>query len=186
VRLGGDQVSLPTLATERLVLRPFELADAAAVRRLAGAPEVALTTQNIPHPYEEGMAESWISSHLPAWEARDVLTLAVSVEGEGLVGAVSLHINRAHRRGELGYWVGFPYWNRGYATEAAAALMEFGFDELELNRIQARHMTRNPASGQVMQKLGMRPEGVHRELVLVRGSFEDVAMYGLLASEREA
>jgi RimJ/RimL family protein N-acetyltransferase len=97
---------------------------------------------------------------------------------------VSLHVQREHRRGELGYWVGLPFWNCGYATEAAAALMEFGFDELDLNRIQARHMMRNPASGRVMQKLGMRPEGVHRELVLVRGSFEDVAMYALLASER--
>lgn len=176
--------SLPTLATERLVLRPFELADGPMVRTLAGAPEVALTTQNIPHPYLDGMAETWISSHLPAWEARDFLTLAVSVDGEGLVGAVSLHLSLPHRRGELGYWVGLPYWNRGYATEAAAAVMEFGFDELDLNRVQARHMTRNPASGRVMQKLGMKPEGVHRQLVFVRGSFEDIAVYGLLVSER--
>jgi len=181
---GSGPVSLPTLATTRLLLRPFDLGDAASVQQLAGVPEVALTTQAVPHPYEDGMAETWITSHLPAWEAREVLTLAVTTSERGLVGAVSLHINAGHRRGELGYWIGLPFWNRGYATEAAEALLEFGFDELELNRIQARHMTRNPASGRVMQKLGMSPEGVQRQHVLVRGAFEDVAMYALLASDR--
>ena len=174
---------LPTLETERLLLRPFEPADAPIVRTLAGAPEVALTTQNVPHPYEDGMAEAWIATHGPAWKARTFLTLAVTAVPEGLVGAVSLHLNVAHQRGELGYWIGLPFWNRGFATEASAAVVDFGFRTLGLNRIQARHMTRNPASGRVMQKLGMRPEGVQRQHVLVRGRFEDVAMYGVLEEE---
>ena len=59
------------------------------------------------------------------------------------------------RRAELGYWIGVPWWNRGYATEAGRALLDFGFGTLGLHRIMAHHMMRNPASGRVMQKLGM-------------------------------
>ena len=85
--------------------------------------------------------------------------------------------------GEIGYWVGLPYWNRGYATEASAALLDFGFDVLGLNRILARHITRNPASGRVMQKVGMEFEGISRQHFLARGQFEDVACYAILSSD---
>lgn len=173
-----------SLTTARLLLRPFELGDAAVVQRLAGDPEVALTTQNIPHPYEDGMAEEWIASHLAAWEAKRLLALAVTTAAEGLVGAVSLTITAAHRRGELGYWIGRPYWNRGYATEAAAAVVDFGLEELGLYRIQARHLTRNPASGRVMQKIGMVREGILRKHIVVRGQIEDVVMYSILVTDR--
>jgi len=179
-------MSIPVLRTQRLILRPFEVDDAPLVQRLAGAAEVALTTQNIPHPYEDGVAEEWIATHDAAWEARRFLTLAVTTEPDGLVGAVGLHIDAWHRRGELGYWIGLPFWNRGHATEASAALLELGFGTLDLNRIQARHMTRNPASGRVMQKLGMKLEGVQRQYMLVRGRFEDIAMYAVLKEEHAA
>jgi RimJ/RimL family protein N-acetyltransferase len=147
---------------------------------------VADTTQNIPHPYPDGAAEQWIASHASSWNERRFLTLAVTAPEHGLVGAVSLHIHLAHRRGELGYWVGLPFWNRGYATEASRALLEFGFERLELNRIQARHLTRNPSSGRVMQKLGMSREGIQRQHVLLRGTFEDVAIHAVLRSDWRA
>jgi RimJ/RimL family protein N-acetyltransferase len=175
--------SIPVLETRRLVLRPFEAGDAPVVQRLAGAPEVALATQNIPHPYGDGAAEAWIASHGPAWREGRLLPLAITSARDGLVGTVSLRLTFSHRRGELGYWVGLPFWNHGYATEAAAALVDFGFRELALNRVQARHFTRNPASGRVMQKLGMKFEGIHRQYALVRGAFEDVAMYAVLRSD---
>lgn len=174
---------IPTLRTQRLVLRPFEVGDASIVQTLAGVAEVALTTQNIPHPYKDGMAEAWIATHRPSWDEGKLLTLAITSDSEGLVGAVGIHINAVHRRGELGYWVGLPFWNRGYATEAAGALLEFGFGDLDLNRIQARHITRNPSSGRVMEKLGMKPEGVQRQHVVAHGVLEDVAMHAILKSE---
>ncbi len=163
-------MSIPALQTQRLLLRPFDVSDAPVVQALACAPEVALTTATIPHPYEDGMAEEWIASHGPGWDAGKFLTLAIISESDGLAGAVSLHINAAHHRGELGFWVGLPFWNRGYATEASGALLDFGFNELDLNRIQARHMTRNPSSGRVMEKLGMKSEGIQRQHMLVRGT----------------
>ena len=72
----------------------------------------------------------------------------------------------------------------GYATEASEALVRFGFDEMGVNRIQARHMVRNPASGRVMQKLGMEFEGILRGYSFNRGQFEDIAVYSILASDR--
>jgi RimJ/RimL family protein N-acetyltransferase len=174
---------IPTLQTAHLVLRPFTADDAPAVQRLAGAHEVASTTLTIPHPYEDGMAEEWIETHEAAWEAKKRVALAMTAQGDGVVGCISLHLDSKHQRGELGYWVGLPYWGRGYATEAAAAVLGLGFDVLGLNRIQAHHMTRNAGSGRVMQKIGMEFEGIFRQLVLARGEFEDVAVYAILSSD---
>jgi len=180
----APNLSQPVLETQRLTLRPFTLADAPAVQKQAGAREVASTTLNVPHPYEDGMAEAWISSHAPGFEAGDQATYAiVTRDDDQLVGAIGLMINRAHARGELGYWIGVPFWNRGYATEAARAVLRFGFEELELNRISAIHLVRNPPSGRVMEKSGMRHEGILRQHFRKWGEFEDVAQYGVLAGE---
>jgi RimJ/RimL family protein N-acetyltransferase len=173
----------PRLATARLLLRPFDPDDAPLVTRLAGDPAIAATTQNVPHPYEEGMAEAWIARHGPGWERGELAVYAVTEPGLGLVGAVGLRIEPAHRRAELGYWIGVPYWGRGYATEAAAELVRLGFGTLGLNRIYATHLTRNPASGRVMVKLGMRLEGCRREHIFKSGRYEDIAEYGLLRAD---
>ncbi len=120
-------MSIPTIHTQRLALRPFEVSDAQVVQSLAGIGDVALTTQNIPHPYEDGMAEAWIASHRPDWDEGKLLTLAITEDSEGVVGAMGIRINSVQRCGEIGYWVGLPFWNRGYATESARAFLEFGF-----------------------------------------------------------
>jgi ribosomal-protein-alanine N-acetyltransferase len=170
--------------TDRLRLRPFVLPDAPTVQLLAGSREVASTTLNVPHPYEDGMAEAWIATHAPGYEEGDQATFAIVRGGDDqLIGAIGLSINQAHVRGELGYWIGVPFWNRGYVTEAARAVLRFGFEELELNRIYAVHLVRNPASGRVMQKVGMRHEGTFRQHLLKWGTFEDVAQYGLLVTD---
>jgi RimJ/RimL family protein N-acetyltransferase len=157
------------------------------VQTLAGAREVADTTLQIPHPYPDGAAASWIDTHKGAWEAGTGVTYAITLRPEGaLIGAIGLAISRSSAWGELGYWVAVPHWNHGYCTEAAHAVLRFGFDVLGLHRIQARHLTRNPPSGRVMQKIGMRLEGVHRDAVRKWDRFEDVAVYGILAPEWNA
>jgi RimJ/RimL family protein N-acetyltransferase len=177
--------SIPTLTTPHLVLRPFNLDDAPAVTELAGDYAIADTTLAIPHPYEEWMAVEWISKHQPTFESGEGITLAITRRPELiLVGAISLfHIVPEYRLAEMGYWVGKPYWNLGYCTEAAREIIRYGFEELNLNRIQAQHLTRNPASGRVMQKAGMKFEGVLRQCVCRRGVFEDLAMYSILRQE---
>jgi len=174
---------IPTLETDRLTLRPFHAGDALDVQRLAGAREVASGTLDIPFPYPDGGAEQWIATHGPSWDEGVALSLAVTEPTVGLVGAVSLRLTLEHRRGELGYWVGVPFWNRGYATEAAAAVLDFGFARLKLIRIEAKHFIRNPASGRVMEKLGMTREGVSRKYFMRWGEAEDTAVWAMVSDD---
>lgn len=174
----------PTLETERLILRPFRLSDAGDVQRMAGAAEIAATTLNIPHPYPRGAAEEWIRSHRSSFEEGQGVHFAITLRETGaLVGAIGLEITPRHNRAELGYWIGVPYWNRGYATEAARAVVEYGFRVLNLHRICANHFPRNSASGRVMQKVGMVLEGTLRQHVKKGEVYEDLVAYGLLRDE---
>jgi RimJ/RimL family protein N-acetyltransferase len=176
---------LPRLVTERLVLRPFDVADGPVVERLAGAHEVADTTLTIPHPYPTGGGAQWIGTHAAAWERGSNLALAIcdnTSTGE-LLGAISLHMSQAHSQGEIGYWIGVTSWGEGFATEAARAVIGYAFAELKFHRVQGRHFTRNAASGRVLQKLGMQHEGTHRDAYQRWDRFEDVAVYAVLAPE---
>jgi RimJ/RimL family protein N-acetyltransferase len=176
--------TIPTLTTERLLLRPFSMDDAPAVKDLAGEYEIAATTANIPHPYEDGMAEAWIGTHQEAFEKGEAVSFAIALRSGGqLLGAIGLGINQANSLAEMGYWIGKPYWNRGYCTEAAGAVLEYAFSELGLNRVQARHMTKNPASGRVMQKIGMQYEGRLRQQIKRWEAFEDAEMYAILRED---
>ena len=173
-----------TLHTQRLILRPFEIADARDVQRLAGDQAIAATTLNIPHPYEDGMAEQWIATHQPQFEAGELANFAIVLRAtRELVGAIGLVINRRFDRAELGYWIGRPYWNQGFCTEAGRAVLRYGFTELHLNRIHAYHLSRNPASGRVMEKLGMTREGLLRQHAKKWGNYEDLVEYGLLRQD---
>lgn len=177
----------PILTTERLTLRPFVADDAFDIERLASVREIADTTLTIPHPYPHGAAAKWILTHTPAWENGSAATFAVVETGSGrLVGVASLMINREHRRAELGYWIALDRWNRGYATESNQRLIDFGFEVLGLHRIEARHFLRNPASGRVMVKLGMRAEGVERDWAMKGDRFESLAVYSILEPEWRA
>lgn len=176
----------PELTTERLRLRSFVITDAEAVRALAGDQEVARNTLNIPHPYEREHAEDWITSHPGQLERREAVTYAVTRASDGaLVGAVGLILDSANDSAELGYWIGREYWGQGYATEAARAVVAWAFRFLGLNRIHASHFPRNPASGRVLVKLGMRHEGRLRQHVKKWGSYLDLERFGLLRAEFE-
>jgi [ribosomal protein S5]-alanine N-acetyltransferase len=177
----------PTLTTERLTLRPFIPDDAFDVERFAGMREIADTTLSIPHPYPHGAAGEWILTHAPAWENGTTATFAiVETKTRRLVGVASLMINREHRRAELGYWIAFDRWNQGYATESNQRLIDFGFEDLGLHRIESRHFLRNPASGRVMQKLGMQHEGVERDWAVKGEGYESLAVYSILEPEWRA
>jgi len=184
----SDDVAVPSILTDRLLLRAFVPSDGPTVERLAGAREVADTTLALPHPYPVGGGAEWIGTHAEAWKRRERLTLAICDRAmpDEVIGAIALRISEIHQHGEIGYWIGAEHWGNGYATEAAKALVAYAFDELRLHRVQARHFRRNPASGRVMQKLGMTLEGIHRDAYLRWGRFEDTVLYGILASEWKA
>jgi RimJ/RimL family protein N-acetyltransferase len=174
----------PVLHTQRLTLRPFAATDASDVQRLAGVWEVASTTLTIPHPYPDGAAEAWIGLQAEQFASGRGMVYAITLRDTGeLAGAVGLALEDVHARGELGYWVARPLWGTGIATEAARPLLAHGFETLGLNRIHAVHFGTNPASGRVMQKLGMRFEGIHRQHVRRWGHFHDVAEYAILSGD---
>ncbi len=174
----------PTLETEQLVLRPFELSDAPRVQLLAGDRDVAAMTLLIPHPYEDGIAEAWIGLHQERFENGQEIVFAITLKASAeLIGAIGLVPNPHHDLAGLGYWLGKPYWNHGYCTEAAREVLRYAFTELRLNRVQAHHFSHNPASGRVMQKVGMRHEGTLRQHVKKWGEFYDNETYGILRSE---
>jgi len=174
----------PTLTTERLVLRPFAESDAEDVHAIVSDREIAYNTAHIPHPYPEGMAVEWIRLVTSRWLTGESAVFAATRREDGrLVAATGLEIEPHHRRAELGYWVAREHWNAGYATEAARAVVAFGFAQLGLNRVQAHHYSRNPASGRVLEKIGMSHEGRLRRHILKWGVFEDIDLYGILAEE---
>ena len=139
-----------------IVLRPFTLADAPRVTELCADAAIAEMTGAIPHPYTHAMAEEWIAAlpH-PTTLATDYDYAVVRREDDVLIGAVGLDA-RPEATDNLGYWIGRPYWGRGHATDAATAMIALGFSCLDLIEMHASHLERNPASGRVMAKCGMR------------------------------
>ncbi|SDD17331.1 Protein N-acetyltransferase, RimJ/RimL family [Paenibacillus sp. UNCCL117] len=173
-----------TFETNRLTLRPFELTDAKMVQLLAGSEEVASTTLSIPYPYPDGVAEKWIEAVRQSIEKGENYAFAIVKKEDGaLIGNMSMGVSLKHKRAELAYWIGKPFWGQGYATEAAKRIVQFGFEDLGLNRIQAAAMTRNPASYKVMIKIGMKYEGTFPQHVLKQENFEDLVYYGMMKSD---
>jgi RimJ/RimL family protein N-acetyltransferase len=172
------------ITTARLLLRSLEREDIPALARLAGAREISSMTANIPHPYNEKNAEDFLTRVSEEFRSGLSVSFAICISPEReLRGAVGLNITAAHERAELGYWIGVPHWGRGYVTEAAAAVLAFGFENLGLNRIYAFRFAENSASGRVLEKIGMRHEGRSRAHIKKWERFVDLENYGLLRSE---
>ena len=172
----------PTLETERLKLRRYTEADIPELVPLIGTREVAATTLRIPHPYTEQDARAFLAIKDP-----DKIWLAITLRRDGRqIGGIGLTVDAQHQHAELGYWLGVPYWGKGYATEAARAMLRYGFHDLGLHRIFASHFKHNPASGNILRKLGMRYEGCQREHLRKWDQLVDSELYGLLRKEWEA
>jgi [ribosomal protein S5]-alanine N-acetyltransferase len=180
-------MNIPILQTSRLILRPFTLEDGPRVQELAGNARVADTTLNIPHPYPDGVAAAWIATQPKlAAEDNEIAWAITSLETQTFFGAISLmpRVNSHYNLGELGYWLGLPYWNQGFMTEAVKSVVRYGFDTLKLHRIHAAAFSRNPASIRVMEKAGMRFEGIARGRMLKNGVFEDVSSCAILITDQ--
>ncbi len=178
----------PTLHTERLILRSFKLEDASDVKRLAWNPNVASTIQCIEYPYIEGMAVEEIRRWGKEFNEKNGPNFAVTLRSNGtLIGNVELQIRRhlPYNDAELGYWIGESFWNCGYCTEAAKVVIRYGFRECNLDQILAYHFKRNPASGRVLQKIGMRYWDYFPNDTEHWGKVEDLVGYTLSKNEYE-
>jgi [ribosomal protein S5]-alanine N-acetyltransferase len=187
IQQSTNRMCAPTLSSDRLVLRAMTLDDAKDVQRLAGDRNIAATTSLIPHPYPDGAAEAWISTHDSEFAVGKGAVWAVTLRDNGeLIGAIGLTIDAESERAEMGYWIGVPYWGKGYMTEAARRTLKYAFEERRLTRVFAHHFHTNPASGRVMEKIGMKREGVLRRHYKKWGAFVDCVYFGVLREEYEA
>lgn len=176
-------IPIVTVCTERLLLRPFLMTDAEAVHRLAGSKDVAAGTF-LPHPLDRQAAQDWIGERLKNHAAGTGVTFAITLpESAAVIGSIGMDIVVEHEQGRLSYWLGIAYWNRGYGTEAVTAIVDYGFNNLKLHRIYAPHFHTNPASGRVLQKVGMTHEGRLREHYLRFGQRIDVELYGMVRDD---
>jgi RimJ/RimL family protein N-acetyltransferase len=184
LKKGMKGESMKQVETKRLILRQLQLDDAPIIEQLAGKYEVAKTTLSIPHPYPKGSGKDFITSVLLAEsQGKMVMFAIVSKEIGQLIGVMNISVRLDHQRGELAYWLGRPYWGKGFGTEAATAVLQYGFEQLNLNKIFAAAFFENPGSWRIMEKIGMREEGVLKQHVMKWGQSVDLVYYGLLRQE---
>ena len=138
--------------TKRLILRLLSPADADRIAALGGEWDVASMTGRIPYPYSTDAAQHWLTG------VADGEVVFVIERGGELIGICG-YTPRGNGEAEMGYWLGKPYWAQGFATEAARALMDFGFNKGGVRSFTCCHFTHNPASGRVLKKLGFRATG---------------------------
>ena len=177
---------LPRLETERLLLRKPVQKDAKDIYRYASDEQVARYVLWEPHKtvadtrnyiryiralYHRGLPASW------------AVTLRESGQVIGTIGF--MWYSDANSAAEIGYSFSKAHWNMGYATEALRAVIDSVFRTLPVNRLEAQHDVRNPASGRVMEKCGMRKEGVLRQRIKNKGEFVDVALWSFLRTDLE-
>lgn len=173
------------LATERLTLRFFTADDADAHFAIYADPRVARYGSRGPWTDIEQAREN-IAQTMENYATRTALRFAIVLAASGdMIGNASLHaFHPQNRRCELGYALGASHWGKGYVTEALRAALDYGFDMLDLNRVEADIDPRNEASARVLDRLGFRKEGHMPERWIVEGEVCDTDYYGLLKSYR--
>ncbi len=167
------------IQTERLLLRPLQTEDAAALHRLVNDWAVVRNLSKLPFPYPRELADEWIAS-----TARQIddgtgfhLAIAGPEEGSELVGCVGLRLDTTPRVGNLGYWVGRRFWGHGVATEAVTRLARWALANLDLDRLEAHVAADNPASAAVLRRAGFRETGRGEETFLARGGRHPVILF---------
>lgn len=170
------------LVTERLTLREFREDDFADVHAYASDPEVSRFMDWGPNTEDETRAFLGRAIDAQIWP-RDGVSLAVEITDEArVIGSIRLDV-KPDQAADFGYSLGRPYWRRGYASEATAALLAVAFGVLGVHRVWATCDTRNRASFGVMEKLGMRREATFRQDKRMRDGWRDTHLYAILVEE---
>ncbi len=179
-----DSDYMPTIETERLVLRKLTLSDAQDVYCYSRDPQVARYVLWSAHR-SINETRFFIRSLLRQYRNHEPASYGIALKSTGqAIGTIGFsYINNEHRCAEIGYSLARVHWNKGLMSEALAAMLEYGFSRLGLNRIEATHDVRNPASGRVMEKCGMRFEGIHKSKLYSKGEYIDLAMYAITSRQ---
>ena len=175
---------LPVLTTSRLLLRPLTMGDVDDVFAYTSDPVVA---QHIRRPLHRvrADAEAYVSAFIDSSQRGEPAPWGIEHREDGkLIGTCGFYyLNRDDVRAEIFYALSRTYWNYGYMTEAARAVLDFGFNTQNLNRIDGACWAGNTASARVLEKNGMRYEGVWRQFIFVKGAFRDIRWYSILRNE---
>lgn len=161
--------------TDRLKLRPLKKSDAAQIAALAGDWEIASMVGRIPHPYNEEMAQQWIE------RTEDDFAWGITYKG-ALIGVAGFMEGEENER-EIGYWLGVKWWGRGFATEAACAIITLAFNDPAIDRLKAAHFYDNSKSKRVITKLNFKLLGDEERYCAARNCMMHSKLYML---ERQA
>lgn len=175
---------IPILKTERLILRQMRVSDAGDMYEYSRIPEVSRYLLWSPHP-NIAHTKAYLSYLQTQYKTGNHYDWAVVLRDSGkMIGTCGFaKIDSENNFAELGYVLNPLFWHKGYATEAAEAVIAFGFEQLLLNRIEARYMEENTESRRVMERLGMTFEGFRRKAVLIKGEYETVGICSVLKDE---
>lgn len=173
-----------SLDSERLVLRRFRVEDAQAMfDNWCSDPLVTATVEWNPHP-DAGFTAQLLRDWVKGYARPNEYHWGIEMDGLLIGDIAAVSLNERTLSVEIGYCLSRAYWNRGIMTEALERVLRFLFEEVGFRRIVLRHLVSNAASGKVMQKAGLRHEGVQRQLMKNKaGQFEDVVMYAALKDE---
>lgn len=178
--------TFPELTTTRLRLRKIRVSDVPSLLKHVNNKNIADNIVNIPFPYEEEDAVSRMNFVLQGFKNKERFVFAICLADEDeLIGEIGLHLDKDNNRAETGYWIAEPFWGKGIATEATAAILQFGFEELQLNKIHATHYLANSASGKVLLNNGMILEAELKDHYKNGASYGSVRMYRLTKEEYE-
>jgi len=176
--------NLPTLSTSRLILRKIKMEDAESIFEYASRPITSKYTiwdvhkdirdtrqfiRTVLDKYENNQADSWC---------------IVEKKGSKVIGTCGFcNWKPEHAKAEIGYALSPDYWRKGYTTEAVKKVIEFGFDVMELARMEAICLLDNIGSYKVMEKAGMKYEGILRHYLYAKGQFHDLRIYSIIKSD---
>lgn len=187
----GDALPRPIeridLETDRLILECYAQSHVPEITEAINEPGISEYTRTIQYPYTEKDAQSFALRHEDGLESGTMVCWAIRERESGaVIGSIGFTINREDSNAEIGYMINSAFRGRGYATEAARACMQFGFETLRLFRIYASWYADNPASGKILRKLGMSEEGTLKGHSFRGGFQRDIVYMGLLRSEYDA
>ncbi len=172
---------MPDIDTPRLLLRRMTMADAQDIFAYSRDPEVSRHVLWDAHRSIHD-SRAYLRYILRQYRAGEPSSWGIELKETGhLIGTIGyMWWNQEYHSAEVGYSLSRTYWNQGLMSEALRAIIRFGFDEMHLHRIEAQHEVTNPASGRVMEKAGMRPEGILRGRLYNKGRYVDVALYAIV------
>lgn len=156
------------------------------IRKHINDAKVAKWLDNAPYPYHRKHGEFFVKKIVqPGIKNKTDYPFSIhEKEHDEIIGGIGIHhINRKHKTGEIGYWIGRKYWRKGYATEALKLILRFGFKRLKLAKINARTFSPNKASQGLLKKAGFKPEGLFRKQLAKHGKRHDEHRFGLLREE---